>query len=182
MDLEEHLLVALVAPGSVEATVGRLQISLFAAHGLVSAQALPPLIPVSFVTPGAAARGLLSELDHCISAPWRIRVTGTQWVGGSLYLGVDSAGAWAALRNRAQELCGAEPLPLFAAAEGFFLGCTEAAPVEHDRIRLEPPAGTFTSCAIALVRIETAHTGEGWWREVYWEIAEQKPLRGRRER
>jgi len=109
MDTEEHHLVALVAPGSVEAEVGRLQASLFAAHGLVSAQALPPLIPVSFIIPGAPTRGLLVELNHCISAPWRIRVTGTQWVEGSLYLGVDSAGTWAALRTRARELCGAEP-------------------------------------------------------------------------
>jgi hypothetical protein len=182
MDTEGHLLVALVAPGSVEAEVGRLQASLFAAHGLVSAQALPPLIPVSFLVPDAPTRGLLSELDHCISAPWRIRVTGAQWVEGSLYLGVDSAGAWAALRTRARELCGAEPLSLFPAAEGFFLGCGETSPEERDRIRPAAPAATFTSCVVALVRIETAHAGEEWWREVYWEIAEQKPLRGRRER
>ena len=182
MSTEEHLLVALVAPGSVEAEVGRLQARLFAAHGLVSAQALPPLIPVSFVATVATTRGLLLELDHCISAPWRIRVTGTQWVEGSLYLGVDSAGAWAALRTRAQELCGVEPHSIFPAAEGFFLGCGEAAAEERDRIRPEAPEAAFTSCVVALVRIETAYTGEGWWREVYWEIAEQKPLRGRREK
>ena len=182
MSTEEHLLVALVAPGSVEAEVGRLQASLFAAHGLVSAQALPPLIPVSFIVPGAPTSGLLVELNHCISAPWRIRVTGTQWVEGSLYLGVDSAGTWAALRTRARELCGAEPPSLFPAAEGFFLGCGEAAPEERDRIRPAAPAASFTSCVVALVRIETVHAGEGWWREVYWEIAEQKPLRGRREK
>ena len=182
MDTEEHHLVALVAPGSVEAEVGRLQASLFAAHGLVSAQALPPLIPVSFLMPGAPTRGLLVELDHCIRAPWRIRVTGTQWVEGSLYLGVDSAGTWAVLRTRAQELCGVEPPSLFPAAEGFFLGCGEAAPEERDRIRPAAPTASFTSCDVALVRIETAQTGEGWWREVYWEIAEQKPLRGRREK
>jgi hypothetical protein len=182
MDTEEHLLVALVAPGSVEAEVGRLQARLFAAHGLVSVQALPPLIPVSFVAPGARTRGLLPELDRSIRAPWRIRVTGTQWVEGSLYLGVDSAGAWAALRTRAQELCGAEPPSLFPAAEGFFLGCGEAAPEERDRIRPAAPAASFTSCVVALVRIETAQEAGMWWREVYWEIAEQKPLRGRRER
>jgi hypothetical protein len=182
MNIDPHLLVALIAPGSVEADVGRLQARLFAAHGLISAQALPPLIPVSFIAPGAPTRSLLPELDHCIRAPWRIRVTGTQWVGGSLYLGVDSAGAWAALRTRAQELCGAEPLPLFPPAEGFFLGCAEAAPDERQRILPEAPAASFTSCAVALVRVETAHPGEGWWREVYWEFDGLKPLRGRRER
>ena len=182
MDTAEHLLIALLAPGSVEAEVGRLQGRLFAAHGLVSAQAMPPLIPVSFVMAGEHTRGLLAELDRSIPAPWRIRVTGTQWVEGSLYLGIDSAGAWAALRTRARDLCGAEPPFLFPTAEGFFLGCGEAALEERDRIRPAAPAATFTSCNVALVRIETAQTGEGWWREVYWEIAEQKPLRGRRER
>jgi len=68
MNVEKHLLVALVAPGSVEAEVGRLQTSLFAAT--VWSRRRRCRLSSGFVRhAGAATRGLLSELDHCISRP-----------------------------------------------------------------------------------------------------------------
>jgi len=182
MQAAEHLLVAVIAPGSIEAMVSRLQAGIFSEHGLASAQALPPLVPVAFLSPGARTRGLLEKLERGASAPWRMRMNGLHWAGGVLYLGIESGGLWSMLRARALDLSGAEPAGLFAVSEGFCLGCAEATDAHRARICPKPPEAAFTSADIALLLI-TAHGGPGaWWRSVSWEATEQRPLRGRRER
>jgi hypothetical protein len=174
-------MVALAAPGSVEAALGMLQAAIFSAHGLASAQALPPMIPVAFLPAEASTRGLLEVLNGSVRAPWNIRTTERAWVEDFLYLGIDSGGAWAALRARTLERCGAEPRPPFPAREGFFMGCGDATPAQRDLIRPAAPSVTFSSSDLALVRIEWPFGQGAWWRELYWEILEQRPLRGRRE-
>jgi hypothetical protein len=171
-------LVALAAPGSVEAAVGRLQAGLFAAHGLLSAMALPPLVPLAFVPPQPRPRALLAALERSVSAPWRIGARGLAWVDGWLYLGIDSGGTWAALRAAALARCG-EAAALFPAAEGFYLGCGEAGAEQRAAAGPAAPVLVFSSCDIALVDIRAAGSGP-WWKEVYWEIIEALPLRGRR--
>ncbi len=49
-----HRLLALLAPGSIEAEVVALQQAVFAEHGFVSAIALPPLVPVRFLPADAS--------------------------------------------------------------------------------------------------------------------------------
>ncbi|MGO9310626.1 MAG: hypothetical protein ACLQDL_16590 [Spirochaetia bacterium] len=181
MPNEAVFLAALIAPGSIESEVGKLQAALFSAHGLASAQALPPLIPIAFLDDAArVTRALLAELNGSIRQGWRIRLTGPLWVEGHLYAGVDSGGAWGSLRARALELCGAEKARLFPAAEGFYLGCADAAPEEKSLIRPTVPEASFSSSTIALLSVHADFEGSTWWRDVHWEVVEERPLRGRK--
>jgi hypothetical protein len=175
-----HVLAAVIPPGSVEAELGRLQAGIFSAHGLLSAQALPPLLPLAFLPMGTAPAGLLPSMEKAVAAPWRVRVRGYLWAEGFLYLSVDSGGMWTALRAEALAGCGAEPPGFFPPREGFFLGCGEA--TDEQRASVHPPASelVFTSAELALFRIETPRVDGQWWRELYWETIDRKPLRGRR--
>ena len=174
-------MVALAAPGSVEAALGKVQAEIVSRYGLVSAQAMPPLIPVAFLPPTAPTRRLLGSLNQSVRAPWSIRTTDCEWAEEFLYVGIVSGGAWAALRTRALETCGAEPRPLFPAREGFFMGCGEATPAERETMRVSVPPAAFSSSDLVLLSIESPRGRGAWWRELYWEIVEQRPLRGRRE-
>jgi hypothetical protein len=174
-------LVALIPPGSVQAEIGRLQQEIFRRCGLASSLAFPPLIPVRFIGPCGSERALLEQLDAAASAPWRMVTGKLSRVEGHLYLGVDSKGTWAVLADRARERCGEQPDALFPVAEGFFLGCREASPGTRDDAGAEAPAVSFSSCAIAVLGIEAPRGRAQWWRELYWEVLEQRPLRGRRE-
>lgn len=173
-------MVALAAPGSVEAALGRVQAEIFSRYGLASAQALPPLIPVAFLPLEAPTRGLLGSLNESVRAPWSIRTTGCEWAEDYLYVGIESGGAWSALRARTLETSGAEPSGLFPIREGFFMGCGDAAPAQRDVIRPAVPPAVFSSSELVLLRIESPPGQGAWWRELYWEIVEQQPLRGRR--
>jgi hypothetical protein len=174
-------MVALAAPGSVEAALGRVQAEIFSRYGLASAQALPPLIPVAFLPREAATRGLLGSLNESVRAPWSIRTTGCEWAEEYLYLGIESGGAWSALRARTLETSVAEPTGLFPIREGFFMGCGDAAPAQRDAIRPAVPPAAFSSSDLVLLSIEKPAGNGAWWQELYWEIVEQRPLRGRRD-
>ncbi len=170
-------LVALVPPGSVEAEMGKVQAAIFAETGLASAIALPPLMPVAFAS-AAPGRDFLDDLDRSVRAGWSARTAGIVWVGAWLFLAVDTGGLWNGLRERARAGAGAEPSCPFPAAEGFCLGCVDAAPDQRSRIAPAIPQLSFSSCSLAVMRLESPR--EEWWRELYWEILEEKPLRGRR--
>jgi hypothetical protein len=176
---EEHLLAVLLAPGSVEAEIGGVQAGIFREHGLLSAQALPPLIPVVFLT-DPPPRGLLSALNGAVRAGWRMSVTGLRWAEGCLYAGIGSGGVWDGLREKALSHRGSAPRSLFPAAEGFFLGCGEATEEQRRLIRPVLPVLSFTSCQVALMRVSSPRMDGEWWRELHWEIVEERPLRGRR--
>jgi len=175
----EWRLVALIVPGSAEAEIAAVQARLFGEHGLASAVAVPPLVPVAFV--GEVPRGLLGDLDAAVSAPWRMRTDGWAWVDGALYARIDAEGAWEAVRARALERCGHETDTLFPVGEGFFLGCSDASADVRAAIRPVVPVLSFSSCSVAVVRLEAPDRG-AWWRELYWEVLEERPLRGRRKR
>jgi hypothetical protein len=180
MPHEPVLLAALIAPGSIESEVGKVQAVLFSEHGLASAQALPPLIPIAFLDAARVDRGFLLAMNRAVSPGWRMRLTGALWAEGHLYAGVESGGTWGALRDCALGRCGAEKGRLFPAAEGFYLGCGDATPEVRVRIKLVLPETSFSSCMVALLNIVTAFDGPEWWREVSWEIVEERSLRGRR--
>jgi len=181
VQVEAFRIVALAAPGSVEAALGKLQAEIFSLYGLASAQAMPALIPVAFLPLEAPTRRLLGSLNDCVRAPWSMRTTGCQWREEYLYVGIESGGAWSLLRERALQTCGAEPGELFPIREGFFMGCGDATPAQRDAIRPEAPPVSFSSADIVLLSIEKPPGQGAWWRELYWEIIEQRPLRGRRE-
>lgn len=177
--------VALLPPGSVEADVGKVQQSIFIAHGSLSAIALPPLVPICFIPSAAEPGRLLRDLNARASAPYRIRFDGVRRHAGFLYLALDSAGVWKELRDGVEKT-----LPdgegLFPGFEGFFLGCAEQDqdPAVPDAAASPGEAAlsdsSFSSCRLALVDIETPRGRDSWWREVSWEIVEEIPLRGRR--
>ena len=74
-----------------------------------------------------------------------------------------------------------DPAGLFPVTEGIFLGCGEATSAQRDSVKVRPLGTAFSSCTIAVLRISTPRGRQEWWREVYWEVLEQRPLRGRRE-
>ena len=178
--MSRHLLAALLPPGSVEAEVGRFQREIFSRHGLVSAIALPPLVPVAFLPEAGLRRGLLQELNALAAAPYRITIGALAWNAGALYLGVDSAGLWQQLRESALARVPSEPAGLFPVREGFFLGCEEPPVDAQDPVRPHLADSGFTSSSLGLLRLSTARPPAAWWRDVRWEIAEDIPLRGRR--
>lgn len=172
------LLCALVPPGSVEAEMSRLQDTLFSAYGFASSPAVPPLIPVAFLPPQAPVAGFLLEMNRSVPAGWRMAVQDGVWIEGHLFAGVRSSGAWQALRACA-EARGAVVEGPFPAFEGFYLGCGEAEPESRAAVRLELPALSFSSAALVIMRIDSAAPPR-WWRELHWEIIEQRQFRGRR--
>ncbi len=174
------LLVVLIAPGSVEAEVGKVQTAIFSESGLASSQALPPLVPVAFLAGDAPPRDLLAEMNRSVDAGWRACITRSTWVEGYLFAGIDTGGAWAALRQCALARCGPETQRPFPAAEGFFLGCGDATAAQKRLIDPGLPPLAFTSAALALMRLEAPLPGPAWWRELHWETLEQRPLRGRK--
>ena len=177
---EPFLLAALFAPGSIESEVGKVQAAVFSEHGCASVQALPPLIPIAFLDAAHAEPSMLREMDRSIAPGWRMRLVGTDWIGGHLFGRVDSGGAWPALRECALAACGPGE-SLFPAAEGFYLGCGETP--DEARLLITPalPELSFGSGTIALVRI-FASRGPEWWRTLSWETCEERPLRGRKQR
>lgn len=199
MSQAESLLLAILAPGSIEAEVGRIQQEIFRAHGFVSAIALEPLVPVAFLDPGAPLpRGLLEALDGRVQAPLCIGAAArapVRWRGGALYLGLDTAGAWAALRRACAPLLRSRKAgarrELFPVAEGFLLGCLEAREGQQKGVaagvrtllaqgdgRRAVPA--FTSATLALLCITTGQRGARWWRDVTCEVTGERPLRGKK--
>ena len=59
---QTFLLCALIPPGSVEAHVGRVQQTLFSEHGLASAQAVAPLVPIAFLDRAGLAGGFIQQV------------------------------------------------------------------------------------------------------------------------
>jgi hypothetical protein len=182
MRSQTFLLCALIPPGSVEASVGRVQEALFSEHGLASAQAVPPLIPIAFLDPDRLPGQFLRQLDHSAPFGWRARLQRAEWVEGHLYARVDSDGAWSALRKAVLAKCGMQTGGLFPVAEGFYLGCGDAPEAMRPGINPSIPPTSFSSATVALIGLHPALGGPAWWSELHWEIMEDRHLRGRKER
>jgi len=180
MPKEQVLLAALFAPGSIESEVGKVQAALFSEHGLASAQALPPLIPIAFLDAVRSQRELLRGMNAAVSPGWRMRLMGAVWEKGHLYARLETGGVWHTLRARALETGEARHNCLFPAAEGFYLGCGDAPPERRSLISPTLPEKSFTSGTIALLNIRAALVGVDWWRDLSWEVVEERPLRGRK--
>jgi hypothetical protein len=189
MAVTRHACLAIAAPGSVEAAVGGVQERIFREHGLASAQALPPLVPLAFLRadfpdpfgPGdeAPVRAFLRGVERLVSAPWRAVTGAPVWREGFLFLSVDFGGAWDQAREAARvdgRIVETGPFPV---ASGFLLGCSDASPAQREAITADLAPLAFSSASIRLVRITVA--GEPYWRDVAWEILVDMPLRGRRQ-
>lgn len=190
--MRESILLALRAPGSIEAAVGKVQQALFQEHGFVSAIALSPVIPIAFLgrapdsaheeTSGighrSSPRGFLQRLQAAVSGPLMFSAAGMAWQQGALFLALDTGGVWASLRDAC---AGESTTGLFPVAEGFFLGCIEATAPGRTTIRIEASLPSFSSASIAVIGIATPARAAGkWWRDVSCTIDEERPLRGKR--
>ena len=174
------MLAALIAPGSIESEVGNVQADLLAEHGLASALALPPLIPIAFLDAARVDGSLLREMNRSIAPGWRVRLVGAGWIDGHLFGRIDSGGAWAVLRECALARCRSDGKNLFPAAEGFYLGCSETPDEARALINPALPELSFGSGTMSLMRI-SASEGPEWWRALSWETVEERPLRGRKQ-
>jgi len=189
MQADRCVCAALCAPGSVEAEVGRLQARIFEQYGLASAQALPPLVPLGFIedelapNPGrrGGARALLDGVQRSVRAPWQMSGGSLEWHEGYLFLTLDTGQAWTQARESLRALAHMAEPGFFPAAEGFFLGCGDAPVEQRSSMRLETPRISTSSATITLLRLSAPSGAAEFWREVYWEILEERPLRGRRE-
>jgi hypothetical protein len=170
-----YRLLALLAPGSIEAEVGTLQQAVFSEHGFVSAIALPPLVPVRFLPPDAPAR-LLQVPGREVPAGFVVRVTGPVWIADHFFLGLDTGGAWLGLRRDDRWTDGPSIFPCF---EGFYLGGSESDPGEHSAVHVPAMDRRFSSIDVALMSITVSDDGSQWWREVRWQIDDRRPLRGK---
>lgn len=180
MPSESFFLCALLPPGSVEAEVGKVQAELFSEHGLASAQAVPPLVPISFLDPARLKAGFLPRLNAAVPSGWRARLEDSRWVEGHLFARIDSAGAWSALRSCALDQCGIRTGGLLPVAEGFYLGCADAPPEARPGIKPRISPRGFSSATLVLMVLQTGGQGVPWWSELHWEITEERPLRGRK--
>jgi hypothetical protein len=176
--LTRHLLMALLAPGSVEAEVARLQNSIFSDYGFASAVAISPIIPIAFL-PQPIGQAQIRPLAGRAPSPFAMTARGLRWEGGALFLSLETGGLWESLRGAARDAgyMMEQGGPLFPVGEGFFLGCVEASPKEREVIRPAAPRLRFSSCSLALVSLAVPRTGDGWWREVHTEVLVKKVLR-----
>ncbi len=172
-------LLAIRAPGSIEARLGAVQAALFEAYGYASSVALPPLIPVAFVPGTTSGEAFLRAVERSAAAPWRVRTGGAAWEAGCLFFTVSSGALWGSLRGQAVAAApgGSGPFPVH---EGFYAGCVEADPAGRGEIAPSVPELTFTSAQLQLVELHSPRGAEDWWKDVAWEVIGQVPLRGRR--
>jgi hypothetical protein len=178
--MRRRILAALTPPGSIGAEVSLLQDGLYAGFGSASSLALPPLVPLGFLEDAPSGRAW-DGAGRGLGGRLRISPRQAAWWAGHLWLALDTGGIWSALKSG---LAAADPgpdgpdLPAF---EGFWLGCSEIAgdPDAAGRaLRKAVPGPAFTSCSLAVLAVECA-SGGNWWREVYWEVVREKPLRGK---
>lgn len=179
--MRRRILAALTPPGSIGAEIARMQDALFAAFGCASCLALPPLVPLGFLDSVPSGR-VWDGAGRRLPARLRLRPTEAVWRAGHLWMALDTEGAWAALRGElsAGPAGDGPDLPAF---EGFWLGgCEISGDPEGSRraAGMAAPGPAITSCSLAVLSVHCA-PGAAWWREVYWEVVREKPLRGGRE-
>jgi hypothetical protein len=171
-----HRLLALLAPGSIEAEVAALQQAVFAEYGFVSAIALPPLVPVRFLPADASLR-LPQVPGREVTAGFVVRTKDPAWSAGHLFFCLDTGGAWSALRTDSRWSDGPSLFPCF---EGFFLGCSESEPAARARLVVPVMNRRFSSIDLVLMSIAVPDDRADWWSEVHWQIDDRRPLRGKR--
>jgi len=177
----EHLLAAIIPPSNISRQIDLIRERLFSDYSLVSAAALPPLIPLLFLPPG---RYNLQEvqLKEKIGKAFPITTGHYREYQGNLFLTVHSNGGYDSLKRElknyllagAAESAGAEEMP-FPCTEGFFLTAPERLAdfgkvikkvIKNLRI---PEPVHFSSYSLAILKLESfSHPGE-WWQNSRWE-------------
>ncbi len=196
----EFLLFGLEPPSNIARLVRLAQESLYAAWGLVSPLALPPLVPLRFAAPPSPPsaeelRRLERELGQTLRgteaprAP-RCRTAAGVLRGGALFWELEAETEF--LVSLVERLCPwpeAEPPP-FPARPGFLLALPETG-VELEKAASGlslPPPGSFTTLALVLLGVrrltpeplaclDPPPPPRPWYRALEWEQLLRLPLR-----
>jgi hypothetical protein len=199
-DRVEFLLFGLEPPSNIARLARQAQESLYAAWGLVSPLALPPLVPLRFAAPAQPPsteelRRLEQELVQELRGPAapcapRCRFTGCALHQGALFWELEAETG--PLASRVQRLCpwpAPEPPP-FPPHPGFLLALPEpGTDLSEAAAGLGLPApGSFTTLALELlgvrrltpeplVPLDPPPPPRPWYRALEWEVLLRLPLR-----
>jgi hypothetical protein len=176
------LVWALRLPTNVEKAVRDLQDTLFRSWGLVSALALPVIVPlVCLRTPA----GFSSERPDAAGLPVaaRLRACGLAESGGCLVCGLEPRQSLVRLAQACRRIgpkgaAALRPSPL-ACARGIFL-CFVEKPALAEVVAAESGAlggGGFPGLALSLLRITNLGSPDPWWSALAWEEVQRLPLR-----
>jgi hypothetical protein len=201
----EYALLALKGPSNIEKEVLELQRSLYRQGGLVSALALPVMIPLCFVAPcvvPAKRSELRDSLRRAVGkeAPY-LTSRSVAESDGFLFWDLDPRRELQRLRRSCQKVFAptiarqgdrqeAQQPDLFPVARGFFL-CSlqgrsrDTVPsLEAPEPLLFPAKAVIFLCVHPLVVEPTATKqsasstdGRPWWKSLFWEKLEEIPLR-----
>jgi len=177
----EHLLAAILPPSNISRQIDLIREQLFSDYCLVSAAALPPLIPLLFLPPG---RYTLQEvqLKEKIGKAFSITAGHYRECQGNLFLAVDSNGGYDCLKQElknyllagAVEMAGAQEAP-FPCTEGFFLAAPERL-TDFSKVikkvikKLGIPGPLhFSSYYLAVLKLESYSNPGKWWQNISWE-------------
>ena len=197
----ERALLSLGVPSNIEKKVRELKTSLYREGGLVSAQALPVLIPLCFVPPAAGGQKREALRDALRRAVGRqaplLRSGSILERDGFLLWNLEPADELQRLsRNGAEVFAGQADQPkLFPVARGFVLCSLECrSPSELPSLDAPEPL-SFPAKAAVLLRLRSLDAEPGalegespatevplseagpWWRSLFWEELERIPLR-----
>lgn len=197
----EYALLALKGPSNIEKKVRELQSSLYRQGGLVSALALPVMIPLCFVAPGvipAKRSDLRDRLRRAVgrAAPY-LNSKSIAERDGFLFWDLAPRRELQRLRRDCEKVFtpansqqGTQQRDLFPVARGFFLCALEgrsraAIPSLTVSEPLVFPAKAAFLLLFHTLALETATAEQGassaedrpWWKSLFWEKLEEIPLR-----
>ncbi|MBA7681432.1 hypothetical protein ES703_89770 [subsurface metagenome] len=184
-----YRLCALFPPGSVEKEIAQVQEKLFKSWGLVSALALPPLIPLFFLPPDLPIPDrvkLKAAADPAFYCSTQNLVT----LEGHLFWEVLSSGRLKALKSSIKQLFPRfnqrEAPRLFPEFEGFFLSSPEIEQGFKEVITCigSLPVIRFPAAALSVLTVDNLCSdrhrrlpGSGWWESIQWEEIIAVPLK-----
>lgn len=196
-----YALLALRGPSNVEKKVRELQSSLYRQGGLVSALALPVMIPLCFVAPGAVPTKP-AELRYCLrravgrQAPY-LSSRAVAEGDGFLFWNLDPRRELQSLRRNCEKVFApaatrqpAQKPDIFPVARGFFLCSLEGrSPDSIPSLSVSEPL-RFPAKAAFLLHVrpleveagrkeqdDSAEDSRRLWKSLFWEKLEEIPLR-----
>lgn len=194
MKLNSRGLLALTLPDNLEQPLLRLQRRLFSELGLISALALPPLLPLLW-TRAAPTLEDLRTLAHAGPVAVTLTERALTREGREIVVPVTVASPRGApmegeaverLAAVARSVCAevaTEPLP-FPPLRGIRIASDQASPIEDLEVHLRElseavPAGESAAISVASLEI-TLMEEEQWWRHLFFrEIARKRFVRKR---
>ncbi len=192
----EYALLALKSPSNIEKKVRELQSSLYRQGGLVSALALPVVIPLCFVEPGAFSTSrseLRVSLRRAVGKEAPYLTSGSIVESdGSLFWDLTPRRELQRLRRSCERVFApaARQPDLFPVTRGFFLCSLQGRSRDAmPSLTISEPLRFPATAAFLLrfrpldVELETAQLGPSsvddrpWWKSLFWEKLEEVPLR-----